>query len=55
MRHRRDRQPIATTSTTAVITCTATGIQPSIKDIPGQSSMIETPGLQQPGDWHRPL
>ena len=44
MRHRRDRQPIATTSATAVITCTVTGTQPCIKDIPGQSSMIETPG-----------
>src|ERR1700754_5122764 len=48
-RHRRDRQPIATTRTTAVITCTVTGIQPCIKDIPGQSSTIETPGLQRPG------
>jgi hypothetical protein len=28
MRHRRDRQPIATTSTTEVITCTVTGTQP---------------------------
>jgi len=35
-RHRRDRRPIANTSTTAVITCTVAGIQPCINDIPGR-------------------